>query len=61
MLITETIEINGVNFIHNYSDDGHFVERDGVKYADAIDPVGMDRIYIESEEVIPNYESELVE
>lgn len=61
MLITETIEIKGTNFIHNYSDDGHFVERDGVKYVDALDPIGTDRIYTESEEVIPNYEIEMVE
>ena len=38
-----------------------YIERDGIKYAEAIDPVGTDRIYTETEEVIPNYESEMVE
>ena len=61
MLITELIEINDTTYIRNYSDQGLFIERDGIKYAEAIDPVGTDRIYTETEEVIPNYESEIVE
>ena len=61
MLITELIEINNTTYIHNYSDKGLFIERDGIKYAEAIDPVGTDRIYTETEEVIPDYESEMVE
>lgn len=61
MLITELIEINDKTYIRNYSDQGLFIERDGIKYAEAIDPVGTDRIYTETEEVIPNYESEMVE
>ena len=61
MLITELIEINNTTYIRNYSDHGLFIERDGIKYAEAIDPVGTDRIYTETEEVIPNYESEMVE
>lgn len=61
MLITELIEINDTTYIRNYSDQGLFIERDGIKYIDAIDPVGTDRIYTETEEVIPNYESEMVE
>ena len=61
MLITELIEINNTTYIRNYSDKGLFIERDGIKYAVAIDPVGTDRIYTETEEVIPNYESEMVE
>ena len=61
MLITELIEINDTTYIRNYSDQGLFIERDSIKYAEAIDPVGTDRIYTETEEVIPNYESEMVE
>ena len=61
MLITELIEINDTTYIRNYSDKGLFIERDGIKYAEAIDPVETDRIYTETEEVIPNYESEMVE
>ena len=61
MLITELIEINNTTYIRNYSDKALFIERDGIKYAEAVDPVGTDRIYTETEEVIPNYESEMVE
>lgn len=61
MLITELIEINNITYIRNYSSIGCYIERDGIKYAEAIDPVGTDRIYTETEEVIPNYESEMVE
>lgn len=61
MLITELIEINDTTYIRNYSNSGYFIERDGIKYAEAIDPVGTDRIYTETEEVIPDYESEMVE
>lgn len=61
MLITELIEINDTTYIRNYSDKRLFIERDGIKYAEAIDPVGTDRIYTETEEVIPDYESEMVE
>lgn len=61
MVITETVEINGVQFTRNYSDSNYYIERDGVKYAEAIDPMGTDRVYTETEEVIPNYDSEMVE
>ena len=61
MVITETVEINNKTYTRNYSDKGVFIERDGIKYAEAIDPMGTDRIYTETEEVIPNYESEMVE
>ena len=61
MLITELIEINNTTYIRNYSDQGIFIEREGITSAEAIDPVGTDRIYTETEEVIPNYESEMVE
>lgn len=61
MLITELIEINDTTYIRNYSNSGYFIERDGIKYAEAVDPVGTDRIYTETKEVIPDYESEMVE
>ena len=61
MLITELIEINDTTYIRNYSEQGLYIESDGIKYAEAIDPVGTDRIYTETEEVIPDYESEMVE
>lgn len=50
MLKTELIEIDNTTYIHNSSDSGYYIERDGIKYVDAIDPVGTDRIYTETEE-----------
>lgn len=52
MIITETITINGKEYTRNYSDRGFCIERDGVKYGEAIDPLGTDRVYTETEELI---------
>ena len=50
MIITETIIINNTEYLHTYSDLGFKIERDGVVYDDAIDPIGSNRTYIEVEE-----------
>ena len=39
MLITEEITIKDEKFVKNYSDAGMDVERDGVLYEEAIDPL----------------------
>lgn len=52
MVITETITINGTEYIRNYSDAGLYIEREGEKYSDAIDPIGYDRQYTETDELI---------
>lgn len=50
MLITENIKINGKNFKRTYSDKNLMIERDGVKYTEAIDPENFfDREYIETD------------
>lgn len=56
MIITEMVEINGRKFTHNYSDSGYMIEREGMRYADALDPAGMDRTYTETDE--PAYADE---
>lgn len=48
MLKTETVTINGTDYIHTYSDAGYMIERDGVRYSDAIDPVDSGREYEET-------------
>lgn len=50
MLKTETVTINGTDYIHTYSDAGYMIERDGVRYSDAIDPVDSGREYEETDE-----------
>ena len=43
---------DGVILYRTYSDIGLMIERDGVRYNEAIDPEGSDRVYIETTEPI---------
>lgn len=47
MIKTEEMTINGQHFIRTYSDSGCYVVRDGVEYAEAIDPADLGRTYTE--------------
>lgn len=58
MIVTESMTINGKAFIRTYSDSGYMVERDGVRYGEAIDPAEFDRQYTETDELI---ESDMTE
>lgn len=40
---------DGVKLIRTYSDAGMMIERDGVLYSEAIDPVVENRIYMEAD------------
>lgn len=48
MIITEKLNINGRAFVKTYSDQGYMVERDGMQYAEAIDPEETGRTYTET-------------
>lgn len=48
MLRKEIVTINEIEFNHTYSDAGFYIERDGVEYSDAIDPIDIEREYIET-------------
>lgn len=52
MIVTENMTINGKPFIRTYSDSGYMVERDGVRYSEAIDPAEFGRTYTETDESI---------
>lgn len=52
MIITERLTIGGRAFIKTYSDEGYMVERDGVRYSEAIDPAEFGRVYTETDEKI---------
>lgn len=52
MIIPEYIEVSGKAFIKQYSDSGFYIERDGAKYSEAIDPADISREYIETDEPI---------
>lgn len=55
MIITEYFRTreDGVVLNRTYSDQGMMIERDGVRYAEAIDPAELNRQYIETDEPIP--------
>lgn len=53
MIVVEKIKINGKLFYKTYSDKEFMIERDGIKYNEAIDPIEFDnRIYIETDKKI---------
>lgn len=52
MIHTENITINGRQLTRTYSDGGYYIQRDGVRYAEAIDPAELGRTYTETDEAI---------
>ena len=58
MIVRENIEIGGKAFVKQYSDGGFYIERDGAKYSEAIDPADIVREYTETDEPIES-ETEL--
>ena len=52
MIIQTTKEINGVMYAYTYSDSGFMIERDGVHYSEAVDPLDSGRVYTETDEPI---------
>ena len=56
MIVREELTINNKNFIKTYSDKGMMIERDGVQYSEAIDPIEFaeERVYVETDIPIEN-------
>ena len=52
MIKTEIITINGIQSQKTWSDAKYLIERDGAKYSEAIDPIGVERVYTETNEPI---------
>ena len=48
MIKTETITIRGKDYSRTYSDTGYMIEREGVQYSEAIDPITSNRVYTET-------------
>ena len=57
MIITEQLTINEKPFTKTVSDNGFYIEHDGVQYSEAIDPSEFGRTYTETD--IP-VEAELI-
>ncbi len=49
MIKTEVITIKGKEYSRTYSNEGYMIEREGVQYSEAIDPIGSGREYTETE------------
>lgn len=52
MIIKTTKEINGVAYDYTRSDSRRMIERDGARYAEAVDPLNSGREYTETDEPI---------
>ena len=54
MIITEFYKTreDGVVLNRTYSDNGMMIERDGVRYGEAVDPAELNRRYTETDEPI---------
>lgn len=61
MIITETITINGREFIKNYSDAGYLIQKEGTEeiYSEAIDPIDSGRTYVETDKLIDGTDDEI--
>ena len=53
MIQTETLEKNGRTLIRTYSDRGVYIQRDGVRYESAVDPIETGRTFTETDDIIP--------
>ena len=53
-IITEAYRVreDGVELCRTYSDKNMMIERDGIRYSEAIDPVELGRVYTETDEPI---------
>lgn len=62
-IVTEyfTTREDGVVLNRTFSDIGMMVERDGVRYSEAIDPAELGRTYTETDEPIPDMGDEATE
>lgn len=52
MIVKTTKEINGIVYDYTYSDTGMMIERGGVRYAEAVDPLDSGRVYTETDEPV---------
>ena len=54
MIVTEIVNINGKDFIHNYSDSGFYIKKRGKKefYEEAYDIPEVNHKYIETKNLI---------
>ena len=59
MIKTELITVNERQLRKTWSDAGFMIERDGVVYSEAVDPVEFDRVYMETDVFIDDMENDI--
>lgn len=53
MICIENFIVNGTEYVRTYSDQNMMIEREGIRYSEAIDPAEQGRVYTETDEPIP--------
>lgn len=48
MIKSEITNINGTQYRRTYSDSGYYIERDGMQFSEAVDFLGADFVYTET-------------
>ena len=61
MIVKTTKEINGVVYDYTYSDSDMMIERNGEMYSEAVDPLGSDRTYSETDNPVETANEEATE
>ena len=61
MIVKTTKEINDNVYDYTYSDSGMMIERNGALYSEAVDPLGSNREYTETDIPIEPAEEEVEE
>lgn len=61
MIKTENLIINNMAFVKTYSNLGYAIERDGIQYAEAIDPAEFNRVYTETTVFIESGEENITD
>lgn len=54
-------EILSDTLIRTYSDAGMKIERDGIRYDEAVDPISMNRTYTETTEPVEVFDPDKIE
>ena len=63
MLITEIVKINNKEFVHNYSDSGFYIQKNGTEelYVSAYDLPEMGYTYTETDKKIEDEDESIID
>ena len=61
MIKTEIVTINGRQFVHTFSNNQMMIERDGIEYDEAYDPIDTGRVYTETTHIIETVTEDIEE